>query len=255
MDKTVISGFEMIDKDFGGLKSGEVTLVGGRPGMGKTAFALQIALDAAKKGKSVCFFSAENSPVDLELHLGSIISGIATYKIRNWDMSDKEWNLFKKIMRKVKELPIHFVYTDTIQMMKYWCADENNAVDLIIFDYYQLVKYSFTETKDAAVDLTSVDYLIEFKKLAKKYMVPVIVLSQLNRRIEKRKNKHPSFDDFRIDNLTEEYFDNALLIYRDAYYDLDAPCDKAELIGIYPKKCIKAKQEIKWNNEKCGFEP
>ena len=253
MKKAIYTGYEMIDKDFGGLKSGEVTLIGGRPSMGKTSLALQIALNAAKNGESVFFITAENSPIELELRLASIISGTEMNKIRMWDLTDSEWEVFRKTIREVKELPIHFIHTDTMQMIRH-CLEENKEVDMIVFDYLQLIHNSITETKDGTLELTSVEFLNEFKKIAKKKKVPVVVLSQLSRRLEKRKDKHPKVGDFRIDNLTEDDFDQAFLLYRDAYYDIDAPKDKAELIGVFPKKGLKETKAISWNYETGIFE-
>ena len=76
MEDAVYTGFEAIDKAFGGLRPGEVTLIGGRPSMGKTTLALQIALNAAQSGKNVFFYTAECYPIDLELQLVSLISDI-----------------------------------------------------------------------------------------------------------------------------------------------------------------------------------
>lgn len=252
MKETIFSGFDMIDKDLGGLRPGEVTLIGGRPSMGKTSLALQIALNAARSGKNVSFFSYESNPVSLELRLATMISGIQSHKIHEWDMSDEEWDLLKVTMREIKKLPIHFFYTDTIQMIKLVCNDEAKKPDLIIFDYLQLIHYAFTETRDSTSELTSVDYLKEFKRIAKKHKAPVIVLSQLSRKLEKRKDKHPKIDDLRIEHLSDTDFDKAFLLYRDGYYDKDAPSDTAELTGVYPKKKLKETKIFRWDYEK-GF--
>lgn len=254
MKRTINTGLEGIDNKFGGLRSGEVTLIGGRPSMGKTSLVLQIALNAAKAGKNVLFFTAGLSPVELELKLTSIISGIDMSKIRQWNMNDDEWNLFRGTIGDVKELPIHFVHTNTIQMIKLMCADKNNAADLVIFDYLQLVHLEYAETEKCTQDLTCLDYLKEFRKLAKKHNVPAVVLSQLSRRLEKRKDKHPRVADFRIDNLTDADYDQAFLLYREGYYDYDAPRDTAELTGICPKKKLKETMKLKWNYDKGIFE-
>ena len=254
MKRTINTGFGAIDKSFGGLRSGEVTLIGGRPSMGKTSLVLQIALNAAKAGKNVLFFTAGLSPVELELKLASILSGIDMSKIRSWNMNNGEWELFRENIRDVKELPIHFIHTDTIQMIKFMCADKDNTADLVIFDYLQLVHLAYAETEKCTQDLTCLDYLKEFRKLAKKHNVPVVVLSQLSRKLEKRRDKRPRVGDFRIDNLTDADYDQAFLLYREGYYDYDAPRDIAELSGIWPKKKLKETFELKWNYDKGIFE-
>ena len=199
-------------------------------------------------------FSAECSPVVNELRLASMISGIPCNNIRQWSLTDEEWDLLKATMREIKKLPIRFIYTDTIQMIKYACDDKAQATDLIVFDYLQLIHYGFTETKDSTQDLTPNDYLKEFKKLARKYKAAVIVTSQLARKLERRKDKHPRISYLRIENLTADDYDQALLIYREAYYDLDAPRDSAELTVVAPRKDVKETVMLHWNNDKALFE-
>ncbi|MCR5768668.1 MAG: DnaB-like helicase C-terminal domain-containing protein [Lachnospiraceae bacterium] len=171
--------------------------------------------------------------------LASMLSGIPYYNIWKWDLTDEEWDLLKVTMREIKQLPIRFLYTDTFQMIKYACDDKTQPSDLIVFDYLQLIHYGFTETRDGTQDLTPNDYLKEFKKLARKYKAAVIVTSQLARKLERRKDKHPRISDLRIENLTADDYDQAFLIYREAYYDLDAPKDSAELTVVCPKKAVK----------------
>lgn len=254
MKETIMTGYEGIDKVIGGLRTGEVTLIGGRPSMGKTSLALQIALNAAKSGKRVTYFSAECSPVVKELRLASMLSGIPYYNIWKWDLTDEEWDLLKVTMREIKKLPIRFLYTDTFQMIKYACGDKTQPTDLIVIDYLQLIHYGFTETRDGTQDLTPNDYLKEFKMLARKYKAAVIVTSQLARKLERRKDKHPRISDLRIENLTADDYDQALLIYREAYYDLDAPRDSAELTVVAPRKDVKETVMLHWNNDKALFE-
>ena len=95
------------------------------------------------------------------------------------------------------------------------------------------------ETKDCTPDLTPVEYLRELKRIAKKHKAPMIVLTQRSRNLERRKDKHPKIKDIRVKNLSADAYDQAFLLYREAYYDIDAPRNKAEIIGISEKKGIK----------------
>lgn len=245
--ETVFTGFEMIDNAFGGLRPGEVTLIGGRPSMGKTSLALRIALNAARAGKNVLYFTTECSPMALDIRLVSMISGISSSKLREWDLSDDEWEVFKKTIGEVKKLPIRFVQGDSFQTIKFCCSDERKAVtDLIVVDYLQLVHNAYAETKEKTQDHAPLEFLKRFKKIARKQNVPVVVLSQLSRKLERRKDKHPRINDFKIEKLSDADYDQAFLIYRGAYYDLNESRDKAELIGVCPKRKTKEVGTIVW---------
>lgn len=250
MKKTVLTGYEIFDKDFGGLKSGEITLIGGRPGMGKTLIVLQIVLNVARSGGHVIFFTAGIGPTELELRLISMVTGIPFMKIRGWNLTDLEWDLFKKATIEIKNLPIQVIYADNVRMMRHWCDKTEAPVDLIIFDYLQLIHKNIVETKDCTPDLTPVEYLRELKRIAKKHKAPMIVLTQLSRNLERRKDKHPRIKDIRVKNLSADAYDQAFLLYREAYYNIDAPRNKAEIIGISEKKGIKKTREVLWNPEK-----
>ncbi|MCR5129336.1 MAG: AAA family ATPase [Lachnospiraceae bacterium] len=254
MKKRIYTGYEEIDKEIGGLCSGEVTLIGGKPSMGKTALALKIALNVAKSGKSVTFFSAESSPVENELRLASMISGIPYYNIWKWNLTDEEWDLLKITMRDIKKLPIRFLYTETIQQMKYACDNITQTNDLIVYDCLQLIRYKLTEIKDSTQELTPNDYSKEFKRLARKYNAAVIVTSQLARKLDRRKDKHPKISDLRIENPYSADYDQAFLIYRESLYDLDAPNDSAEMTIVCLKKDLKETYMLSWNVDKCLFE-
>ncbi len=255
MKETLLTGFEAIDKDFGGLRPKEVTLIGGRPAMGKTTLALQIALNVARSGKSVLYIAAEGGPVETSIRLASIISEIPFSKIRTWDLTDDEWDLFRKTVEEIKRLPIQFYYTDIMQMIRCRSDDDTKPqADLVIFDYLQLIKSNKTGSKDVAQNRAPRKYLREFKKIAKNHKIPVVVLSQLSRKLERRKDKHPTIKDFRVKKLSVDLFDQVFLLYRDGYYDLNAPADKAELIGVCPKRNLKKTGTIRWNSEKSIFE-
>ena len=252
--KTFLTEYELIDKYLGGLNRGEVTLIGGRPQMGKTSLALQIALNVARQGTKVVYFSAEASSVELELRIISFISGIPYVKICKWDLTDEEWELFKSAAKEVKDLPISFHYCGDLMYVKYWWEHERPDTKLIIYDYYQVIHKNPTQLKGSTPNLTPVEYLIEIKKIAKRFKNPVIVLTQLSGKLERRKDKRPKIEDIRIKKLSETAYDQAILLYRDVYYESEAPRDKAELIGVCRTKQIEKTCNVSWNWDKGGFE-
>ena len=255
MKKMLITGCNLIDKDFGGLKQGEITLIGGRPLMGKTMLALQLALNVAKSGKKVLFISAQNTSVELKTRMISLILSIPSQRLNELDLTDDEWELYKKTARAVNELPIHFCHADTICLMREWCEDKGRlSADMIIYDFLQMIHYNYTETRDGTSENTPVKYLKMLKKLDREYKAPMLVLTQLSRRLEKRKDKRPRITDIRVANLSSDVYDQAILIYRESYYSIDAPKDKAELIGICEKQNFKKTYEVLWNYERGFFE-
>ena len=126
--------------------------------------------------------------------------------------------------------------------------------DLIIYDYLQLIHKKCGQTRDSLPYNTPIKFLNKFKKIAKKYKIPVIVLTQLSEKTEKRKNKRPKINDLRIKNLSDDSYDQAILLYREALYNLDASLDKAEFIGISRIKQIEVICEVLWNSEIGIFE-
>ncbi len=117
-----------------------------------------------------------------------------------------------------------------------------------------MIHDNITETNDGTPDNTPAEYLRKLKRIAKKHKTAMIVLTQLSRKLERRRDKHPRITDIRVDNLSGGVYDQAILIYRDAYYDIDAPRDKAELIGVCEKRNLKKTCGVLWNDEKGVFE-
>lgn len=251
MAENTLTGFQLIDNEFGGLWNGEVTLIGGRPAMGKTSFALRIAHYAAiTEKKKVLFISGQHSRTDLELRLVSMISGIPQLKIRGWDMSDEEWNLFRETAKQIEEMPITFCYADTMFAVKHFCKRcRDEGYDLVIFDYLQLIIRDFSEKEKH----TEGENLKSLKKIAEKYNVPVVVLTQLSRKLEMRKDRHPKIKDIRGKGIKKKYYNQAFFLYREAYYDRKAPADAAELIGINPDNGDILSENIKWKSDTCTF--
>ena len=251
MADNIMTGFKMIDNEFGGLWNKEVTLIGGRPAMGKTSFALNIALNVAMKEKrKVLFISAERGIADMELRLLSMLSGIPLIRIRKWEMSDEEWKLFIKTVNEVKNLPIEFRYATTIWAIKYFAKSlKEEGFDLLVFDYIQLINKDCYERRERTV----CENLIQFKKLAKKYDVPVVVLTQLSKKLEKRKDRHPRIKDIKGRGIKKEYYDQAFLLYREWYYDIDAPSSTAELIGFCNDNKTRLIEKMDWSFDNCSF--
>ena len=235
---TVFTGYSLIDNTFGGLKPGEVTIIGGRPAMGKSSLALNIALHAAtRENKNVLFISVENSRELMEQKLTSLISGIPLQKIRTFSLSDAEWDSFRNTIQYVQSLPIYFCpyqAVETVSQIRDVCKYFANAekMDLVIIDYLQLV------TEYTGKESTTEEKLKKIQKTARKFNVPIVVLTQLSRTLEERKDKHPKRKDLTRVGIKKDCFDQAFLLYREGYYHRNASENDAELIGIgHETKC------------------
>lgn len=249
---TVFTGYSLIDDTFGGLKPREVTIIGGRPAMGKTTLALNIALHAAsKENKKVLFISDENSLDVMEQKLTSLISGIPRQKLRTFSLSDAEWDSCRNTIQYRQNLPIYFCPYQIVQTVsqirevcKYFAKAEK--LDLVIIDYLQLV------TEDTGKENNTEEKLRIIQKIARKFNVPVVVLTQLSRTLEERKDKRPKRKDLTRTGITKDCFDQAFLLYRDRYYYSDAPENDAELIGIgHDTKCTG---KLFWDPEIGAFQ-
>lgn len=217
------TGFEELDAVINGLNGGELVLIGGRPAMGKTTFALNIALNVAKGLKDkersgVAFFSMEQSASQLTENFLSAITQIPTSKIRKGEITPKEFQRIAEASENLKRTPLYIDDTPalTIAALHDCCQKMKDAVEkglgLVIIDYLQL----FNGVKHSLI-------LQRLKEIATKFDVPVIVLSQLVRTIENRKNKRPRLSDIpACKDLSA--VDKVLFLYRESYYlELNIP--------------------------------
>jgi replicative DNA helicase len=221
------SGFYELDRLTSGFHGGELVVIGARPGMGKTAFALNIAYNVASQGKKVLFFSLEMSKKQLCLRTYSIISEIPLSKIRNGLLNDEEVEKITSSYLENASILERMVLVDDVSylsdIMKIAYSVEN--VDLIIIDYLQLIK---TKNRYQMRYQELADIVNSLKFLSKDLSVPVLALAQVNREVEKKADKRPTLADLRESGDIEATADVVLFIHWEGYYKRDKDVDDSE---------------------------
>ena len=221
----VPTGLKNLDDRLGGLHSSDLVIIAGRPSMGKTALATNIAFNAAQnlqqtgKKSSVAFFSLEMSSEQLSTRILAEQSRIPSNDIRRGRISEDQFDKFIETSKNVSELPLYIDETPAISI----AALSNRArrikriydLDLIVIDYIQLMRA--VNTKDGRVQEIS-EITQGLKALAKELNVPVLALSQLSRSVEQRDQKKPILSDLRESGSIEQDADVVMFVYREAYY-------------------------------------
>jgi len=222
----VPTGLTDLDSRLGGLHKQDLVIIAGRPSMGKTALATNIAFYAAKniekKGKksTVAFFSLEMSSEQLSTRILSEQSRIRSNDIRRGKVSEKEFEKFIETSKNIYDLPLYIDETPAITI----AAISNRArrikrlfgLDLVVVDYIQLMR-SGNKKNDGRVQEIS-EITQSLKALAKELNVPVLALSQLSRAVEQRDDKKPQLADLRESGSIEQDADVVMFVFREAYY-------------------------------------
>ncbi len=215
------TGFVDLDKILYGLHSPDLVMVAARPGMGKTAFMLNLAQYAAvKKNIPVAVFNLEMSNEQLVKRMISTETGIESEKLRNGQLTNEDWFAFSSIFSTLGEAPIYFDdNTDmTVNSIRAKCRKlkMEKGIKLVIVDYLQLMKSgSFSDSRQNEVS----DISRALKVMARELDVPVVVGSQLSRKVEDRTDKRPMLSDLRESGSIEQDADIVLFLYRDDYYN------------------------------------
>ncbi len=222
----VPTGLRNLDDRLGGLHQSDLVIIAGRPSMGKTALATNIAFNAAKKLQDenkqsvVAFFSLEMSSEQLSTRILAEQSRITSHNIRRGKISDEEFEKFIETSKTISEIPLFIDETPAISI----AALSNRArrikrlhgLEMIVVDYIQLMKASMNN-KDGRVQEIS-EITQGLKAIAKELSVPVLALSQLSRAVEQRDQKKPQLSDLRESGSIEQDADVVMFVYREAYY-------------------------------------
>ena len=221
----VPTGLTDLDDRLGGMHNSDLLIIAGRPSMGKTALATNIAFHAAKKlqekgtKSSIAFFSLEMSSEQLSTRILAEQSRIKSNDIRRGRISEEQFDKFIETSKNISELPLYIDETPAISI----AAMSNRArrikrlhgLDLVVVDYIQLM--SAANTRDGRVQEIS-EITKGLKALAKELSVPVLALSQLSRAVEHRDIKKPQLSDLRESGSIEQDADVVMFVYREAYY-------------------------------------
>lgn len=235
----VTTGFEELDKMTSGWQPSDMIIIAARPGMGKTAFTLSLAKNAASSGKGIAIFSLEMSSVQLTQRLISMEAEIGSSKLRNGQLDEAEWRKLHAAVEKLSEYPIFIDDTPAINIfeLRAKCRrlKQNNDIQMVVIDYLQLMSGAPNDKRgNREQEISSISRAL--KGLAKELNIPVIALSQLSRAVESRGGeKRPMLSDLRESGAIEQDADIVTFIYRPGYYgieesDFDVPQDLTEII-------------------------
>ena len=222
----VPTGLTDLDSRLGGLHKQDLVIIAGRPSMGKTALATNIAFHAAKniekkRSKStVAFFSLEMSSEQLSTRILSEQSRIRSNDIRRGKVSEKEFEQFIETSKNISELPLYIDETPAITI----AAISNRSrrikrlfgLELIVVDYIQLMRSSGKKEYNRVQEISEITQGL--KALAKELNVPVLALSQLSRAVEQRDDKKPQLADLRESGSIEQDADIVMFVFRESYY-------------------------------------
>ncbi len=221
----VPTGLTDLDDRLGGLHKSDLLIIAGRPSMGKTALATNIAFNAAKKiqedgrKSTIAFFSLEMSSEQLSTRILAEQSRIKSNDIRRGRISEEQFDKFIETSKNISELPLYIDETPAISI----AALSNRArrikrlygLDMVVVDYIQLMRAA--NFKEGRVQEIS-EITQGLKALAKELSVPVLALSQLSRAVEQRDNKKPQLSDLRESGSIEQDADVVMFVFREAYY-------------------------------------
>lgn len=216
----VPTGFPKLDHMTSGLQPSDFVIIAGRPSMGKTALALNLALHAASVAKkTVAIFSIEMSAEQLVLRMLCMLAKTNAHRLRTGYFQDEEWALLSKATNELDNSAIYIDDTTDITHlgMRAKCRrlKAEHGLSLVVVDYLQLMRsHKNTENRNQEIS----EIARGLKSLARELKVPVIALSQLSRAVEKREDKRPMLSDLRESGSIEAEADLVMMLYRPDYY-------------------------------------
>jgi len=230
------TGFTDLDRMTSGLQPGDLVIVAGRPSMGKTALAINIAENVAMDSKlPVAIFSMEMGATQLAMRMLGSVGKLNQQDLRTGRLQDDDWGRLTHALGKLNDAPIHIDESAALSALELRARSrrlhrQNNGLGLIVVDYLQLMSSNAGKaSENRATEISEISRSL--KSLAKELQVPVIALSQLNRSLEQRPNKRPVMSDLRESGAIEQDADLILFIYRDEVYNSDSQDKgKAEII-------------------------
>ena len=236
LEDSVPSGYLELDKMTSGWKATDLVIIAARPSMGKTAFVLNLAKNAAVDyNMPVAIFSLEMGAVQLAKRLISLECEIDAQKVANGKMSDNEFSILRDKVEKLSSAPIYINDQPAINVyeLRAQCRRLQNAhgIKMVIIDYLQLMSGGGDKGMNREQEISTISRSL--KGLAKELNIPVIALSQLNRSVETRGgDKKPQLSDLRESGSIEQDADMVMFLYRPEYYNLNNGEDGANTKGV-----------------------
>ncbi|MDP9798533.1 replicative DNA helicase [Catenuloplanes nepalensis] len=221
----VPTGFADLDRLLNGLHAGQLIIVAGRPGLGKSTASMDFARNAAiRANQASAIFSLEMSKIEIVMRLLSAEARVPLHVLRSGQLSDDDWTKLARCMGEISEAPLFVDDTPSMNLMEIRAKarrlKQRHDLKLIVVDYLQLMSSpGRTESRQQEVAELSRG----LKLLAKEVEAPVIAVSQLNRGPEQRTDKRPQLSDLRESGSIEQDADVVILLHRDDYYDKESP--------------------------------
>lgn len=221
----ISSGFSDFDQMTSGFHPSDLVILAARPAMGKTAFALNLALNAAMKSKKgVLLFSLEMSSSQLLQRLLSIEAGIGLQKIRNGFLDPDDWGKLGLASMKLSNSEINIADLPNVNVLEIRAIARRlkaaGKLDMIIIDYLQLIKGNNGKSDNRQQEISEISRAL--KGIARELDIPIIALSQLSRATEQRADRRPMLSDLRESGAIEQDADMVMFLYRDDYYNEDS---------------------------------
>jgi len=253
------TGYDAIDKMTSGFQEGDLIIIAGRPSMGKTLLSINFAENIALNSKDpVLIFSMEMSKESLVQRILSSLSRIDHSSIRNKNLNNQEWNkLFNETIPKIENMQLYIDDTPSLtpfelQFRVRQFIYEYKNINLIIIDYLQLMKISDT-FQNRNYEISEISR--NLKALAKEMNIPIIVVSQLSRKLEIREEKRPINSDLRESGAIEQDADVIMFIYRDEmYYENSKDKGIAEIIFGKQRNGPTGKIKLTFTGKYCRFD-
>lgn len=223
----VPSGFHDLDKITGGFQKSDLIIIAARPSMGKTAFALSIARNAAVEYQTpIAFFSVEMAAIQLVIRLLSAEAKINGNNIRTGNINQKDFAKIAQTIGRIADAPIVIDDSPSLTIMELRAKARRLIaefqVKMIMVDYLQLMRSPKAESREREISIISQS----LKQLAKELNIPVIALAQLNRSVESRQDKRPMLSDLRESGSIEQDADVVMFIHRPEQYGITMIGDK-----------------------------
>ncbi len=221
----VSTGFADLDKQTSGLQNTDLIIIAGRPSMGKTSFAMNIAEHAAiKDGLPVAVFSMEMSSEQLAMRLISSLGRVNSQRVNTGQLSDEEWPQVSQVVASIDNAPLFIddspaLSPSEVRSRCLRLVREHGQLGLIVIDYLQLMQIE-SGSDNRTGEISEISRAL--KALAKELKTPVVALSQLNRSLEQRQNKRPVMSDLRESGAIEQDADVIMFVYRDEVYNEDS---------------------------------
>jgi replicative DNA helicase len=256
----IATGFTDLDRKTSGLHPGDLVIVAGRPSMGKTALAINIAENVALDSNlPVAIFSMEMGAAQLVMRMIGSVGKLNQQDLRTGKLQDDDWGRLTQALGKLNDAPIHIDESAALSSLDLRARSrrlhrQNNGLGLIVVDYLQLMSSNVGKaSENRATEISEISRSL--KALAKELQVPVIALSQLNRSLEQRTDKRPVMSDLRESGAIEQDADLILFIYRDEVYNSDSPSQgKAEIIIGKQRNGPIGKVELAFRGEYTRFD-